>query len=133
MSEVQFSPRVRKADRWSKVIALLIAMGVFAGSLWLTDEPQLSSITAAGVGIGARFYIPYWASLSVPADERVSIEEHPGAGNFHHGAAGVALMVGSLGTVGLMLLEQNTTVALLLGLPATGALYFLLTELLPRG
>jgi len=133
MSDVQFSGRMRKADRWSKFIALLVAMGVFVASLWLTEAPQLSSITAAGAGIGARFVIPYWVSHSIPAEERTSIEEHPGTGNYHHGAVGGALLLGSLATTGILVATGETTTTLWLGFTMTGFLYVILTEVLPRG
>lgn len=123
---------MRKADRWSKVIALFVAMGVFVGSVWLTEAPQLSSITAAGAGIGARFLIPYRVSFSVPEEERASIEEHPGTGNFHHGAVGAALLVGSLVTVGILVYTGNTTVTLWLGFMTMGFLFLLFSQLLPR-
>lgn len=133
MSDVQFSERVRKADRWSKFIALLVAIGVFLGSVWLTEAPQLSSISAAGAGIGARFFIPYWVSQSMPAEERTSIEEHPGTGNFHHGALGVALLLGSFVLIGVLASTEETNTSLWLGFTATGLGYVVIAELLPRG
>lgn len=133
MSDVQFSARMRKADRWSKVIALFVAMGVFTGCLWLTDAPQLSSITAAGAGIGARFLVPYRVSLSVPEQKRVSIEQHHGTGNYHHGAAGAALLLGSLLTVGVLATGGSTTTSLWLGFLSTGLLFLFFSETLPRG
>lgn len=133
MSDVQFSQRVRKADRWSKVVALFVAMGVFIGSLWATEAPQLSSITAAFAGIGTRFVIPYRVSLSVPAEQRQSIEDHPTTGNFHHGAVGGALVVGSLGTVVIMAAGLSSTASLGLGAVLTGLSYVILEEALPRG
>lgn len=133
MSDVQFSARMRKADRRSKVIALFVAMGVFVGSIWLTGAPQMSSITAAGAGIGARFVIPYRVSLTVPEKERTPIEEHPGTGNYHHGAVGAALLLGSLLTVGALVTSEDTFVSLWVGFLATGLLYLLFSELLPRG
>lgn len=133
MSDVQFSARMRKADRRSKVIALFVAMGVFVGSIWLTGAPQMSSITAAGAGIGARFVIPYRVSLTVPEKERTSIEEHPGTGNYHHGAVGAALLVGSLLTVGVLAYGESTTTSLWLGFFSTGLLFLFFSEALPRG
>jgi hypothetical protein len=132
MSDVEFSARLQKADRWSRVVALLVAMVVFAGGLWLTAAPQFSSITAAFAGIGTRFFIPYRVSLSIPADERTSIEADPTAGNFHHGAVGGALMVGSLATVGLMIAALDSTPSLVIGGVLTAMAYVALDELLPR-
>lgn len=133
MSDVQFSERVRKADRWSKFIALLVAMGIFVVSVWLTEDTQLSSISAAGAGIGARFVIPYWVSQSMPEEERVSIEEHPGTGNYHHGAVGGALLLGSLIMIGVLASTGETNTTLWLSFTATGVLYVILAEVLPRG
>ncbi|ERH09424.1 MAG: hypothetical protein J07HX64_01178 [halophilic archaeon J07HX64] len=133
MSDVEFSGRMARADRWSKVLALLVAMGVFLGSNWLLDAPQFSSITAAFAGIGARFLIPYRVSLSIPPDQRTSIEEHPMAGSFHHGAVGGALSVGSLVTTGLAAAVLDSTPSLVMGALFTAMAYIALEELLPRG
>lgn len=133
MTEVQFSKRVRRADKWSKVVGLFVAMAVFGVSFWLTDASHLSSITAAGAGIGVRFFIPYQTSISIPEAERTSIKEHPGTGNFHHGAVGAALVFGSLITTGIMVVEQNASLALWVGLVATVFLFILFAEALPRG
>lgn len=132
MSEAQFSDRVRKADRWSKVVALLVAMVAFTVSLWLTEAAHLSSIVAAAAGIGTRFFIPYQVNLSEPVDERVSIKEHPATGNFHHGAVGVALVVGAAVTTAVMVVEMDSSMALWLGGAVTGLLFILLTSLMPR-
>lgn len=133
MSDVQLSERMVQADRLSKVIALVVAMVVFAGSLWLTDAQYVSSIAAAGAGIGSRFLIPYCVSLTVPEGEGVSIEEHPGTGNYHHGAVGAALLLGSIVTVGILLQTGNTNLTLGLGLVAMGFLFVISSEFLPRG
>lgn len=132
MSDADVSARIRKADRWSKVVALLVAMGVFVGSLWLTDAPQVSSITAAFTGVGTRFFIPYQVSLSIPAEERRPLSAHPTTGDFHHGAVGGGLVVGSLTTVGLLTAGLTSTASLGLGAVATGLTYLLLETTLPR-
>jgi hypothetical protein len=133
MSDVEFSGRMARADRWSKLLALVVAMGVFLASNWLVTDPQFSSITAAFAGIGARFLIPYHVSLSIPPEERTSIEEHPMAGGFHHGAVGGALSVGSLVTTGLAAAVLDTTPSLVMGGLFTAMAYVALEELLPRG
>jgi hypothetical protein len=133
MSDVEFSAQLRRADRWSKVAALLVAMGLFVGTLWLTNAPQFSSITAAFAGIGTRFLIPYRVNLMIRAEDRTSIEEDPSAGNFHHGAVGGALVSGSLATVALMLFVLNSTPSLVMGGVLTAMAYVILDELLPRG
>jgi hypothetical protein len=133
MADTEFSDRVKWADQWSRVAALLVAMAVFLGTMWLTDDVQFSSIVAAFTGIGTRFFIPYRVSLSVPADERKSIEDHPATGSFHHGAVGGALVLGSLATVALMLFVLSSTPSLVMGTVLTGLAYVALEELLPRG
>jgi len=132
MSEVEFPQRVRKANQWSKVVALFVAMGLFTVSVWLTGEAQTSSITAAAAGIGARFAIPYQISQMVPEDERVSVEEHPSAGNFHHGAVGIALVVGAVVTTAVMAASVESTFSLVIGGVAAGLVYVALEEKLPR-
>jgi hypothetical protein len=133
MSDVQLSDRMIRADRLSKVLALVVAMVFFVGSLWLTEAQYISSIAAAGVGIGARFLLPYGVSLTVPEGEGVSIEDHPGTGNYHHGAVGAALLLGSLVMVGVLAETGETNLTLALGLIAMGFLFVIFSELLPRG
>lgn len=133
MTDTEFSERVKWADQWSRVAALLVAMGMFVGSMWLTDQVQFSSIVAAFTGIGVRFFIPYRVSLSIPADERRSIEDHPASGSFHHGAVGAALVVGSLATVAMMVFVLSSTPSLVMGTVVTVLAYVALEELLPRG
>ena len=133
MSDVQLSDRMIRTDRLSKVLALVVAMVFFVGSLWLTEAQYISSIAAAGVGIGARFLLPYGVSLTVPEGEGVSIEDHPGTGNYHHGAVGAALLLGSLVMVGVLAETGETNLTLALGLIAMGFLFVIFSELLPRG
>ncbi len=132
MSDVEFSARLRRADRWSKVLALVVAMGFFVGSTRLVADPQFSSITAAFAGIGVRFLVPYQVSLSIPPDERTAIEEDPTAGEFHHGAVGGALVAGSLVTTGLLAFVLESTPSLVVGGLLTVLCYLVLAELLPR-
>jgi len=132
MSDTDVSARIQTADRWSKVVALLVAMATFVGSLWLTGAPQMSSITAAFTGVGTRFVIPYRVSLSIPAEQRRPISAYPTTGNFHHGAVGGGLVVGSLATVGLVTVGFTSTSSLGLGAVCTGLVYVLLEETLPR-
>jgi len=133
MSEVEFPQRVQKANQWSKVVALFVAMGLFTASVLLTDEIQASSITAATAGIGARFLIPYQISQMVPEDKRIPIEEHPAAGNFHHGAVGVGLLVGAVVTTVAMAFFFESTFSLAIGGVAAGLVYFPAKEVMPRG
>jgi len=132
MSDVQFSQRVRKANKWSKVIALFAALGMLGGAVWATGDIQMSSIVAAAMGIGVRFFIPYQASMSVPADERVGLESHPATGNYHLGAAGGGLVVASLVTVGQMAVQGYGLLTLWAGGGALVISFFVLSELLPE-
>lgn len=133
LSDATYSERVRDADRWSKVVALLVAMVVFAVGYLLTGETLASSNTAAFAGIGTRFIIPYYFSQTVPEEERVPIEEHPGTGNFHHGAVGGALLIGPLVATVVMIAGLDSTLSLVVGGVAGGVVYFPLKNTLPRG
>lgn len=133
ISDATYSKRVRRADQVSKTVALFVAMAVFGVGYFLSNEVQASSITAAVAGIGARFIIPYQISQTVPDEERVPIEDHPGTGNFHHGAVGGALLVGPVvGTVALIA-GVDSTLSLVIGGVAGGLVYFPLKDVLPRG
>ena len=115
MSDVQFSKQVRRADRLSKTMALIAAIAVFGFGWFTTNDINLSSIAAAGVGIGVRFVVPYRASMSLPEEERESIRDHPAAGDYNHGAVGGALIVGSGITVPLMDVLEDSGLALMIG------------------
>ena len=96
MSEQPFHESVVAADKRSKVLALFVAIGVFLAVLRLVDDVQFSSIVAATAGIGARLYVPYYASMRVPEADRTPLSEHPATGEYHHGAACLALMIASI-------------------------------------
>lgn len=132
LTEIQFSEQVQKADQYSKVAALGVAMALFAASYWATAEPQFSSIVAAMAGIGTRFFIPYQVSLSVPEEKRVSIKDHPATGDFHHGAAGIGLVVGSVAAVGLLIGPLVSEFSLVVGGVIACMCYILLGDYLPR-
>lgn len=131
MSDIQFSEQLQKADQWSKALALFVAMGVFSVGLVTTENTQMNTVAAAVAGIGTRFVIPYKVSLSIPAEERVSISDHPAAGNYNHGAAGGALLVGSLVMVVLMAVRPDSVVALLAGGGSIVVTYIVLKSVLP--
>lgn len=132
MQEEQFSDRVLKADQWSRAAAVGVAVIAFFGSLQLTGEIQFSSITAAAAGIGARFLIPYQVSMSIPAEDRVPLEEHPSTGNFHHGAVGAALLLGAPVTVAVMYMHPVFLTAIGVGALVSVVAFSVLSQLLPR-
>lgn len=132
VQEEQFSDRVLKADQWSRAAAVVVAIVAYWGSSQLTGEVQFSSITAATAGIGARFLIPYWVSMSVPADERVSLESHPSTGNFHHGAVGGGLLAGAFVSIGSMSLSAGFLPAIGVGAGVSVGVFLVLSRILPR-
>ena len=93
MSEQPFHDSVVKADKWSKVVALFVAIGVFLLAREVVADVQFVAIIAAITAIGVRLYIPYYASIRVPDADRTPLHDHPVTGNYHHGAAGLALIV----------------------------------------
>lgn len=133
LSDVSYSERVREADQWSKFGALLVAIVVFSVGYLPTGETLASSNTGAFAGIGARFVVPYYMSQTVPEEERVPIEDHPGTGNFHHGAVGSALVIGPVVATVVMIAGLDSTLSLLVGGVAGGVVYFPLKNALPRG
>lgn len=107
MPEQQFHDSVVAADRWSKVVALFAAIGVFLIAREVGADVQFASIVAATAGIGTRLYIPYHASIRLPEADRKPIHDHPTAGNYHHGAVGLGLVAASLGALGTSLLGHG--------------------------
>lgn len=93
MSEKSFHESVQKADRWSRAAALVIAVVGFVLIRAVAVDVQFASITAAVLGIAVRLYVPYHVNLQVPADERMPLNAHPAVGAYHHGAAGLGLIV----------------------------------------
>lgn len=124
MAEQGFHESVVKADKWSKPIALVVAIAVFLLANRLTADVQFASIVAATAGIGARFYVPYHASVRVPESERVPLHEHPVTGNYHHGAAGLALLIASFATLGAFLIGHGFLTAVGVGVISGVVLYF---------
>lgn len=111
MAEPQFEESVVSADRWSKLIAVFVAIGVFLVARRLTGDAQFGSIVAAFAGIGARLYVPYHASMQVSESARVPLLEASMAGSYHHGAAGLSLVVASLVALGVSVLGHGFLVA----------------------
>lgn len=131
MTEAEMNESVVKADRWSKIIALFVALGIYLIGMQLRPDLQFSAIVAAFTAVGVRLYIPYHASMRVPEDERIPIHEHPTAGGYHHGAVGLALVVGSLVAFGIHLLALGSTLSLAIGAGVTALSFGLFRSVLP--
>lgn len=132
MSEIEFSDRVKKADQWSWVVSTLVTIVFFGVSLWLTLNVQFSAVVGAFTGIGLQFLIPYYASITTPADERQSLADHSTADDFHHGAAGSILIIGSVTAFLVMYFSENQNIALLVGGVLAAVLYIPIARTLPR-
>lgn len=131
MTDQGFDDSVVAADRWSKVIALVVAIAVFLLARYLTGDVQYGSIVAAAAGIGARLYVPYHASVRVPESERSSIRDHPMTGDYHHGAAGLALVASPLISLGAFLLGHEFLAVIGVGVISGVVVYLLLASWLP--
>jgi hypothetical protein len=110
MADEQVDESLQRADKWSKTIALFAAMGVFGGATLLTDNVNFNAAVAAFAAIGVRLYIPYHASISADADNPSQAME--ATGNYHHGAVGGALVIGSLAALAAMAVEPGFWLAL---------------------
>jgi len=122
MADAQVDDSLKRADKWSKIIALFFAMGVFGGATLLTDNVNFNAAVAAFAAIGVRLYIPYHASIS--ADASVPSQAMADTGNYHHGAVGGGLVVGSFAALAAMAIEPGFWLALGVGVGA-GVLSFL--------
>jgi len=131
MVEQQVDESVLRADRWSKIIALLFAAGLFLTASWLTADPQFNMIVAAFAGVGLRIYIPYHASIRVSDPDHEPIQAYEGTGNYHQGAAGGALVVAALFALVVMVVELNSMQALAAGGGAGVVTFLLLARILP--
>jgi hypothetical protein len=131
MAEQQVSEALMKADRWSKIAALFFAMGTFALATLLTDDVQFNASVAAFAGIGVRLYIPYHASISGYGGEKMPSQAHPATGNYHHGAVGGGLVVGSFVALAIMAVEPTFMTALVGGVTIGVASFLFLQDKLP--
>ncbi len=131
MSNQQVEDSLLKADRWSKAIALFFAMGVFGLATLLTDNVQVNAAIAAFSGVGIRIYVPYHVSVWGEGGDGISSQSYELTGNYHHGAAGIALVAGSLAALAVIVIEPTVYGALGVGL-FIGVLTFLgLRSVLP--
>lgn len=131
MSDQPFHESVGVADRWSKAIALFVAIAVFLLARELVDDVQFVSIVAATAAIGVRLYIPYHASMRVPQADRKPLRDHPMTGNYHHGAAGLALLLVALVALGTYLLVHAFLTAVGVGVISGALGYVACSSLLP--
>jgi len=130
MSDEQPDESMVRADRWSKVIALFAAIGLFLLSGQLIENTRFGMITAAFIGIGVRFYIPYHASITV-ARRDDPIQEYEDTGNYHHGAAGAGLVVFSLIALIVMAISPAFWQAFGVGAAAGVVSFLILRVVLP--
>lgn len=131
MSEGSFHDSVIAADKWSKALALVVAIVAFLAVREVVVDVQVASIVAATAGIGVRLYVPYHASVRVPEPERTPLAEHPTAGSYHHGAAGIALVAASLAVTGVFGLGHGFITAVGVGVMSGGVAYVVLSSALP--
>ncbi|MEF8821990.1 MAG: hypothetical protein V5A52_06910 [Halovenus sp.] len=115
MSETGIAESVERADRLSKVVALVFALGAYFLTVYLTDDVNFSLIIAAVSAIGVRFFIPHWASAGLENPEENGIHAHPATGDFHHGALGIALIIGPAVAVAVILSGAGSSWSLLGG------------------
>ncbi|WP_418284664.1 hypothetical protein [Halorubrum sp. DTA46] len=133
MSEQQFHDSVVKADKWSKVIALFVAIGVFLLAREVVADVQFVSIIAATAAIGVRLYIPHYASTRVPDADRMPLHDHPVTGNYHHGAAGLALIASSAVAFVTYLVLHAFLTAVGVGVISGALAYVVLSSVLSSG
>lgn len=131
MSEGSFHDSVVAADKWSKAFALVAAIVVFLAVREVVADVQIASIVAATAGIGVRLYGPYHASIRVPEAERTPLAEHPTAGSYHHGAAGIALVAVSLAVTAVVGIGHGFITAVGVGVMSGGVAYVVLSSALP--
>ncbi|WP_418279854.1 hypothetical protein [Halorubrum sp. DTA98] len=131
MTGSEFHDSVVTADKWSKVIALFVAIGVFLVARELTGDVQFGSIVAATAGIGTRLYIPHHVSVRLPESDRLSLQDHPVTGNYHHGAAGLALVAASVVALGAFLLGHGFLTAVGIGVISGVVIHVVLASWLP--
>jgi len=131
MSDSEVDESVVRADRWSKVIALFVAIGVFGAASLLTGDGLFNMTVAAVVGIGTRIYIPYHASVTVSDPDHKPIQEYEGTGNYHQGAVGAAAVLASVAAIGAMVVVADSTLALAAGTGVGVALFLVFRTVLP--
>jgi hypothetical protein len=115
MSGTGIAESVERADNLSKVAALFLALGTYFLTNYLTADMNFSLIIAAVAAIGVRFFIPHWVSANLENPAENGIHAHPATGNFHHGAVGLALVIGAVIAVVVILTGIGSTLSLVGG------------------
>ena len=133
MSEPEFDESVVKADKRSKAVALIVSIAAFLLVRELVVDVQFASIVAATAGVGVRLYVPYHASVRVPESDRTSLSDHPTVGAYHHGAAGIGLVVLSVVAVAAFAFTQGFVTSVGVGIIAGVVTYVVLSSTLPTG
>jgi len=131
MTEPTFHDSMKRADQWSKLAALVVAVIAFVAIQDIVADAQFASVTAAAMGIAVRLYVPYHANLRIPEAERTPLADHPAVGEYHHGAAGLGLFVSSLVAVGAFVATHALITAVGIGVIAGGVGYVLFLSVLP--
>jgi hypothetical protein len=100
MSNDPAAKTLHAVDDRSKAVAVLTTAAAFGAGMLTIGDIEFVSIAAAAFGIGVRFASVWWG-VRVFVDDAVAITDQPTAGNFHHGATGVALAAaGAVALVG---------------------------------
>lgn len=121
--------RVETVDRRGWIVATLVTIVLFTASIRLTNDVQFSAVAGAGAGIAVQFLLPYWVRLSVPPEAWGS-EDRRAVGSAH-GAAGGALLVGSVAALAVTALRMDSTVGLVAGSLLAVVSYVPLRSVLP--
>lgn len=130
--EDQMNESVLKADHWSPYIALVAAILIYGLGIQFRPGAQFSAIVAAFTAVGVRLFIPYYVSMQVPPEDRVSIGDHPTAGSYHHGAVGLGLIVGWMSSFLAHVWGVASTPALSIGIAGTIIAVLVFRIALPR-
>jgi hypothetical protein len=128
--ERKAADRLIKVDRYSKVAALFLSIGVFGISVYLTEHVLFNMSISAVAGIGIRFYIPYHATVLNAKGETAQVREFDGTGNYNHGAVGAGLLIGAAAALGVMTAVGVYATGMLAGLAAATASYLVLRVVL---
>lgn len=128
--EIEIDEKIQQIDQYSKIFGMFFAMAVYAFGLNLTNHALFNATIAAMAGIGFRMYMPYQASIS-NVTSAVPSDVHPDTPNYHHGAVGGALVVGSFGALAAMIANPDFLPAMGIGAAIGVGSYFVLQAALP--
>ncbi|WP_135663177.1 hypothetical protein [Halorhabdus rudnickae] len=131
MADQSVDEALQKADRWSKVIALGVAIAGYVVASQVTANPQFNATIAAFGGIGVRIYVPYHVSVFGSISEKVPSQAHSETGNYHHGAVGAGLIVGSTSALVVMAVLTEYYAALVAGVVIATGTFLALRAYLP--